>query len=217
MRSRIHRSSRFGEVVTFWAIIVACSLVLSALSFVAAKYWVGGLMARSKTAQSGPQLVLKTPDDKPDDEAADGEGERVDPPSQAVVKMQQRAPTDGEKSEVEQQFPQDAADLHKAGDQDATDDSTGGDDKPMDNTAAASGSAGGQYSVVASSFRDEANARRAASELEGRGYSPRIVQVVRDGQTFHRVVVASFADRAEAEKMRDRLKSDGTAATIMTR
>jgi len=31
------------------------------------------------------------------------------------------------------------------------------------------------------------------------------------------VVVASFADRAEAEKMRDRLKSDGTAATIMTR
>jgi cell division protein FtsN len=216
MRSRIRHSSRFGEVVTFWAIIVACSLLLSALSFVAAKYWVGGLMARSKTAQSGPQLVLKTPDDAPDDEVTDGEGERVDPPSQAVVKMQQRAPTDGEKSEVEQQFPQDAADLHKAGDQDATDDSTGGDDKPLDDTAA-SGSAGQQYSVVASSFRDEANARRAASELEGRGYSPRLVEVVRDGQTFHRVVVASFADRAEAEKMRDRLKSEGTAATVMTR
>jgi len=215
MRSRIHRGSRIGEIVIFWAIIIVCSLLLSGLTFVAAKYWVGGLMARSKTAQAGPQLVLKTPDEQPDEQSDTGL-ERVDPPSQAVVKMQQRAPTDAEKSEIEQAHPQDAAGLNESGDQSKTDDSTGGDDKPVGGADAPDAAATG-YSVVASSFRDEANARRAAADLEGRGYHARIVEIVRDGQTFHRVVVGNFDKRTDAEQMRDRLKGEGTAATIMSR
>lgn len=220
MRSRIHRGSRIGEIATFWAIIVLCSLLLSGLAFVAAKYWVGGLMARSKATQSSPQLVLKTPAEQQQDEGANLGPERVDPPSQAVVKMQPRAPTDGEKSEVEQMYPQDAAGLHASGDQSKGDDSTGSDDKPLDKTGttdAAPAAAGEQYSVVASSFRDEANARREAEKLGVRGYDARVVDVTRDGQTFHRVVVGSFEDRTEAEHMCDRLKGEGTAATIVTR
>jgi cell division protein FtsN len=219
MRSRMHRSSRIGEIVTFWAIIAVCSLLLSGLTFVAAKYWVGGLMARSKTAQSGPQLVLKTPDEQPD-EQSDTQSERVDPPSQAVVKVQQRAPTDAEKSEIEQAYPQDAAALQAGGDQSKADDSTGSDEKPVDGanaTDAAKGGSDGGYSVVASSYRDEANARREAASLEGRGYKARIVAVTRDGQTFHRVVVGNFDNRADAEKMRDRLKDEGTTAAVVSR
>jgi len=214
----MHRSSRIGEIVTFWAIIVACSLVLSGLAFVGAKYWMGGLMAKSKAAQSSPQVVLKTPSEQPEEDSDMGP-ERVNPPSQAVVKMQQRAPTDAEKGEIEQKYPQDAADLHEGGKQGSPDESTGSDDKALDPDKASGdqGGGGSRYSVVANSYRDAANARRAAADLEGRGYNARIVEVTRDGQTFHRVVVAEFDDRAEAEHMRDRLKGDGVAATIMTR
>ncbi len=218
MRRRIHRSSRIREIVTFWAMVAVLAVVLSGLGFVAAKYWVGGLMARSKAAQPGPQIVLKTPGDKPDEDSEMGPT-KVEPPSQAVIKMQQRAPNDAEKSEIEQMYPQDAAELHKQGDQDNEDDSTGADDKPLNGTDAdgTGGVAGGQYSVVASSYRDAANARREAERLAGRGYEARIVDITRDGQTFHRVVVASFDDRADAERMRDRLRQEGTAATITTR
>ncbi|MBU0611569.1 MAG: SPOR domain-containing protein [Armatimonadetes bacterium] len=218
MRSRMHRSSRIGEIVTFWAIIIACSLVLSGLAFVGAKYWVGGLMAKSKATQSSPQVVLKTPDEQPEEDSDMGP-ERVNPPAQVAVKMQQRAPTDAEKSEIEQKYPQDAADLHEGGKPDATDDSTGSDDKALDKDKASGDQSGGgsRYMVVANSYRDEANARREAADLEGRGYNARIVEVTRDGQTFHRVVVAEFDERAEAEHMRDRLKGDGVAATIMAR
>ncbi len=211
MRRRIHRSSRIREIVTFWAMVAVLAVVLSGLAFVAAKYWVGGLMARSKAAQPGPQIVLKTPGDKPDEDSEMGPT-KVEPPSQAIVKMQQRAPNDAEKSEIEQMYPQDAAELHKQGDRDNEDDSTGADDKPLNGA-----DAGGHYSVVASSYRDAANARREAERLAGRGYEARIVDITRNGETFHRVVVASFDDRADAERMRDRLRQEGTAATITTR
>lgn len=221
MRSRIHRGSRIGEIATFWAMIAIASLLLSGLAFFAAKYWVGGLMAHSKTPEAGPQFVLKAQGDKTDEGTDESDTTRVTPPPQAVVKVQQRAPTDAEKGEVEQLFPQDAADLHKDGKKDEPDDSVGGDEKPVKGDAdadkgASSGESGGRYTVVASSYRDAANARREAEKLGNRGYNARIVDVDVDGKTYHRVVVGAYSDRSEANKMRDKLNGEGTAATVMT-
>jgi len=198
--------------------VVIGSLLLSGVAFVAAKYWVGGLMARSQSTQAGPQLVLKTGGEGTEGQA-DSETARANAPSQAVIKMQQRAPTDAEKSEVEQMFPQDAAQVHQSGDKSGPDESVGSDEKPLSGADAgsASGNAGGgRYTVVASSYRDEANARREAERLEGRGYNARIVDVEVEGRTYHRVIVGAYSDRSEANKMRDKLNGEGTAATVMT-
>lgn len=222
MKRRIHRNTRVGEIVAFWAIILFCSVILAGLGFIAGKYWMGGLMARTQTAQAAPKTVVQSPDDEPEEETDLGP-KRVQPPSEAVVKMKQRAATDAEKSEIEQAYPQDAADLNKRGDRDESDDSTGGDDRPVTNTAPAapkaepSGSSTGRYSVVAGSFLDAANARREVEALAARGHQARVSQVERDGQTFHRVIVGSYDDRTEAEGVRDELRKSGKPATISGR
>lgn len=217
MRRRIPRStSRISEIITFWSLVIVCSVVLSVLAFAVGKYWVGGLMARSKSSQATPRMVLKTPDESKDQKDEMGP-ERVDPPSRAVVKVQERAATDAEKSEIEQMHPQDAADLHKAGKDDTADTSTGGDEKPLHDSNGSGASDSGRYSVVTGSFRQEDNAQREVSQLADLGYDAHVVEIQRDGQTFHRVVVGSYASRPEAEQVRDRLQQAGKSATVSAR
>lgn len=222
MKRRIHRNTRVGEIVAFWAIILFCSVILAGLGFIAGKYWMGGLMSRNQASQTGPKTLVQSPDDEPQEEAEQGL-KRVQPPSEAVVKMKQRAATDAEKSEIEQAYPQDAADLNRREGRDQADDSTGADDKPVTNPAPAApkaesaGGSAGRYSVVAGSFLDAANARREVEALAARGHQARVDEVERDGQTFHRVIVGSYDDRSEAEGVRDELRKSGKPATISSR
>jgi len=217
MRRRLHRTTRLGDIALFWSLTVLCALILSVLAFAAGKYWVGGLMTRSASTQTAPQVVVKTPQENQADNTPDANQgpERVEPPSQAVVKMQPRAPTDAERNEIEQQYPQDAAGLHKAGGQDQGDASTGADDKPLGDQSA--GGASGRYAVTAGSFADAANAQRVVEELKNEGYDPHIVKITRNGRTLQRVIAGRYDDRAKAEEVCDQLNSEGREATVSTR
>jgi cell division septation protein DedD len=212
MRSRNHRTSQAREIITFWGIVLVACAVLCALTFVAGKYWIGGLIARSSGDNPTPKVAVKTADEARAD-AADDE-RQTDPPAQATVKMEQRAPTEGERSEIEQKYPQDGADLNKAADETGSDESTGSDSKPLDGAAP---DTGGKFVVVAGSFANPDNARRELEDLAARGYSPSITKVTRNGKTFHRVSIGSYATRDEAEQARDELTAVGKPANITTR
>lgn len=214
MRRRIRRPTGLIEIAGFWAMIIVISAVLAVLGFLAGKYWVGGLMARSKSAQTGPQVVLKPTEPGSEDSSGDGAPPRVEPPSRAVVKLQQRAPTDAERNEIEQMYPQDAADLHEKGGAEKGDDSTGSDTKPL----GADGAGDGQrYAVVTGSYRQLANARREVERLADQGFEATIEKTTREGETYHRVVAGVYRDRVEAEATREQLAAAGHEASLSTR
>lgn len=200
MRSRTRRTTQFRDVMSFWSLIIVVSIVLAALAFAAGKYWVGGLIAQQPAA-SAPRLDVKTPGS-----SAGGEQGKTEPPPQAVVKMEQRAPTDAERSEIEQNNPQDGATLHGAGASDTPDASKGGDAQPM--------GAEGKFQVVAGSYRSEENAQRQVDELAAKGFSATVVDLDRDGAIYHRVVVGSFDTQDEAQPLLDQVTAAGVKANI---
>jgi DedD protein len=215
MKRRLNRTTRLRDIITFWALIAVCAVILFVLTFMAGKYWVGGLMARSHSTQTTPQVVLNTPGEGDDAKGPDGEQgpERVEPPSNAVVKVQQRAPTDAEKNEIEQQYPQDAAGLHQAGGKDPDDESTGADDKPLGDAEGADSQ--GRYLVAAGAYADPVNAQRVLDTLRNLGYSAHLVEIERKGQTLQRVVAGRYAERARAEEVQAQLQSQGQEATVI--
>lgn len=201
MRSRTRRTTKFRDVANFWGLVVGVSILLAILGFAAGKYWVGGLMAKQPAATT-PRVTVKTPDG-----GAAGEKGESEPPPQAVVKMEQRAPTDAERSEIEQNHPQDGATLHKATGVDTPDASTGGDTRTV-------ASADGKLQVVAGSYKDPANAQRQLEELASKGFSATIIDLNRDGGTYHRVVVGSFDSQDEAQRLLDEVTAAGVKANI---
>lgn len=214
MRGTQRRSGGIREIITFWSIVLCASVLLCGLAFLGGKYWIGGLMAKSN-AQSGlPRVSVQTPE--PTDPDANNP-DQTEPPPSAVVKLQQRAPTDAERTEIEQTHPQDGAGLNQAGQGDESDASTGSDDKPLNGGDSDKGDDEAvRYRVVAGSYANRENAQREFDDLTARGYSPTIKRVERNGKTYHRVTVASFRDRQEAERVRDELTAAGKEATVTT-
>lgn len=207
MNSKNRRPNSVRDIATFWGLVVVASVIMAVLAFAAGKYWVGGLIARG--TPTTPRVEVKAPD-----EAAvpktDGEEGMTEPPPKAVVKVEQRQPTDAERGELEQKHPQDGAGLHEATGSDTTDASTGSDSKPL----AASDDTGGAYSVKAGSYADPDKAQRIADELSGKGYGTEIVTVEVKGKTYHRVMVGPYAERSEAEGARDELSAAGYEASV---
>lgn len=212
MRSRMRRSNRFRDLIIFWAMVLICSVVLAGLAFIAGKYWVGGLIARSKSGDTAPKIIVQTPDDEPQSGADD----RVtEPPSKAVVKMQERAPTEAERSEIEQTYPQDGAQLNKETGAEPEDTSTGSSTKALNDDSPPDGN--DEYLVTAGSYASAANADREVADLLKRGYSPFVVKAVKDGKTYHRVSLGPYSTRKEAVRVRDKLTTQGKAASIVRR
>lgn len=187
------------------------------------------MVKRSEVDTGAPEIVVQNPDDQPVD-VAEPMGP---PPAEAVVKVTERAPSEAEKIELELNRPQDAAQLSQdTGDVSPPDTSLGPDDKPLkaggaakqtddDGKSAPAGDGGkaagskkGAYSVVAGSFTDPTNAEAEVSRLSAQGYKPYIVKVQREGKTFHRVCVGSFAEQREAARLRDKLTDAGTPASL---
>lgn len=191
--------------------IAVASVVLAALGFIAGKYWIGGLMARSSDTAQGPKVIVQSPDKETAGAEQPG---ATQPPSQAVIKVAQRAPTDAERSEVEQSAPQDGAGLNRSGEGDQNDTSLGMDTKPLDDSTNATKPPVG-FTVVAGSYANRTNAEREMANLAAKGYSPSMVRVTSKGQVYNRVLVGTFSTRSEALTIRDQLVADGTPATIV--
>jgi cell division protein FtsN len=214
MRSRMRRTNRIRDILIFWSLVTVSAGLLACGGFMAGKHWVGGLIAREK-ADGGttPKIVVQTPDQDSGPGVAT-DVEMTEPPPKPVVKLQQRDPSEAERSEIEQRYPQDGASLNRAGSDSPGDASTGSDEKPIGDGVADRIRG---YTVVAGSFTDPTNAERELSDLLGRGLSPFIVKVVRDGQAFHRVTLGPYPDRAAAARVRDELQTAGKVATISSR
>lgn len=208
MSSRKPRLNGIREIAGFWSLVVVAALIMAALAFAAGKYWVGGLMA--KGTPTTPRVEVKAPDSATP--ATDGEEGMTEPPAKAVVKSEQRQPTDAERAELEQKFPQDGAGLHDAQGGDTPDASTGSDAKPLDGSDSA-----GTYSVKAGSYANPDNAERHADELAAKGYATEIVTVEVKGKTYHRVMLGPYTDQSEAERVRDELNAAGYEASVKSR
>lgn len=68
-------------------------------------------------------------------------------------------------------------------------------------------SAEGDYSLQLGSFRSAENARRQADRLRELGYEPELEVASLGGQTYHRVVLRGFPERAEAERLGEHIRS----------
>lgn len=207
MMKRDRQKPQLKEIVTFWFTVVIVALVLGALAFAAGKFWVGGLIAQN-SGNTAPAVTVKTPEEEtaPKTEETDS---TTEPPAKAVVKLEQREPTEAEKSELEQKYPQDGASLPGSG---GPDDSKGGDAKALDDNAKE-----GEYVVRAGSYVNPDNAQKYADELADKGYSTEIRTVTVKGKKYHRVLVGPYTDKSEAEVVRDDLVQSGFEASVRTR
>jgi DedD protein len=219
MPRRNRRTPSSKQVASFWFVVVVVALILGLGAFLAGKLWVGGMIKRGKIDQGAPKIIVQTPNGAVEQP---GTGPEVGPPPEAKVRVDQRAASESERSELEQRFPQDAAQLNRF-DPGASrpDESVGSDQKPLSEPRGSGrGSeptpAGGTgiYSVTAGSYADARNAEREVARLISKGYSPYLVKISRGGKTMHRVTVGSFADRKEAEQLSEKLRRDGANASV---
>ncbi|MBE0566782.1 MAG: SPOR domain-containing protein, partial [Krumholzibacteria bacterium] len=67
---------------------------------------------------------------------------------------------------------------------------------------------GGTYSLQLGSFRSLDNARSLGARVEALGYAPVLESAVVGGQTYHRVLLRGLADRTEASRTGERLRSE---------
>jgi len=136
--------------------------------------------------------------------------------------VSEREPTSREERRVRRELeePQDGAQLHAAeAEADAaaeveaeTPEEPDEPEEPEEDHEQASGSDG--YVVVAGSFADGDNADRRVQELAERGYQPFITTQEKDGITYRRVNVGTFESREEADRVREKLTSQGFEAAV---
>lgn len=67
---------------------------------------------------------------------------------------------------------------------------------------------GGTYSLQLGSFLSLDNARSLGARVEALGYAPVLESAVVGGQTYHRVLLRGLADRTEASRTGERLRSE---------
>ena len=72
------------------------------------------------------------------------------------------------------------------------------------------------FIVLIGSFVEENNAVFWRDDLNNRGYRADIETVETGGQTFYRVVVGRFKERAPADRVADKLKNEGYTVVVVT-
>jgi DedD protein len=82
--------------------------------------------------------------------------------------------------------------------------------------AAATTPRDGDWAVQVGSFSSRPAAEKIASQFQGRGYHSYITEYRSGGRTLHRVRLGPVANRAQADAMVRKLKSEGTSATVVS-
>jgi DedD protein len=67
--------------------------------------------------------------------------------------------------------------------------------------------ADGPFSLQLGSFSSADNADRQANRIRDMGYNPGVEVATLGGQTYHRVVLRGLADRDEAERLGEHIRS----------
>ena len=198
------------EATGFWLIVLLVCVIAGVVSYQTGRNWVGQRLAEV-------DLQTKQEIAKPTDEGAiptvpvPGEAEL---PLQPVIEVEERAPSEGEKLEMklreveeraQEHEPQDAAELHAI----ESDRGTASQEPE--------GSGAGEWVVVAGSFVQGENAQNQAAKLTAKGYSPLVIEITKDGITYHRVNVGSFDKREQAQELVQKLRDDDFDATIVHR
>jgi cell division protein FtsN len=87
--------------------------------------------------------------------------------------------------------------------------------RPEVSTSAVSGAE--VYSLQLGSFTNLANARQQADRIRALGYSPVMEETVLAGQTYHRVMLKSVGDMAEASRLGEHIHSELDIAYLVRR
>ena len=84
-----------------------------------------------------------------------------------------------------------------------------------ENVTLVSGPALKAYSVVVGSFGVKTNATNLASTLQGKGYTPRVVQATTSNGTMYRVVASSYDAKGDAAQSRNSLEGQYPGAWLL--
>ena len=203
--------ARFMESLKFWSVVVALCAIVGAGMYVFGRDYVGKHLQEMDVEQRAPEI--KPQSASPVLAGDEGDGK---PPVEAIVTVTEREPTAREerKARDELESPQAGAQVHAA---EVADDSDRGDDSgDRGGGEEEAGSSGGSdgYVVAAGAFADEENAERQVRRLSDQGYQPYITTQERDGITYQRVNVGSYDSRAEADRAREKLSSQGYDAAV---
>ncbi|MFO8080543.1 MAG: SPOR domain-containing protein [Armatimonadota bacterium] len=210
--------ARLLASVKFWAVVAVLCAIVGTASYHFGRDYVGGHLHEMEVQQRAPEIKpqsgVRSPDDRDDT--------RSNPPVEAVVSVREREPTSREERRARRELeePQDGAQLNAAEAAEAAADEEEADETETpastDSEAGEEQSAGreGGYVVAAGAFADEANAKRQVQHLAEQGYQPFITTQERDGITYRRVNVGTFASREEAEGVQEKLTSEGFDAAV---
>lgn len=206
-RNNIHQHRR--ETLAFWMIVLLICAIAGVLSYQAGRNWVGRHLAEVDLHEErGTAVTVDEPGTELAPVAEEGRA-----PLQAVVEVEEREASEGEQAEMklrevqeraEEYGPQDGAELHAAE----------GDEAAAGDESSAPGS--GEWVVTAGSFAQAENANRQVERLKAKGYTPLITEITREGRTYHRVNAGTFANRAEAEALVQKLRDDHFVAGLIT-
>ena len=209
VRRRRSKVDTWREGIGFWLIVLLVCIVAGVISYQAGRNWVGRQLARIDLQARRPELPAGGEDAAalPDLD----EPEASEPPLTAQVTIEERAPSQAEKAEVQRASlerevrdgPQDGAQLNA--------------ERAAARAArAATANSSSRYVVTAGSYADSDNAQEIIEQLTGKGYRPFRAEVEKSGVVYWRVNVAVFEDRAQAEQLRDELKRQGFVSGVMT-
>lgn len=209
--------ARIKSSLKFWLVVAVLCGIVGAATFYFGRDYVGRHLHEMEVRQRAPEILPQT-----GAAALTSDGSADEPPIKPVIVMTEREPTAREERRARREVtePQDGASLHAAeadaGDQ-ADDQDADADETPTEDTSdedAAQEQSGGGYVVSSGAFADGANARRQVERLAAQGYQPYLTSVEKDGVTYQRVNVGLYANREQAEEVRDRLRSQGFDAAV---
>lgn len=229
------RSESLGERIKdslkFWLVVVVLCAIIFGAAYYFGRNYVGRHLHEMEVTQRAPEIVPQSGTA----EASDDDGD-AGPPLRPVVVMTEREPTSREERRARRELsrPQDGAQLHAAEADEESDeesDEAGETDQPdaleqqePQDAARETGEqaetgepvADERYVVSAGSFADESNAERQVQRLTERGYQPYVTVVEKEDITYRRVNVGVFEEREQADRVKQRLLSEGFDAAVWT-
>lgn len=213
-RERGSMGERVMAGLKFWLVVAVLCGVCGATAYQVGKHYVAAHLHETEFKQPAPEIVPQVTTRVATDE------ETEQPPVKPVVIMTEREPTAREERRARREItePQDGAQLHQAEAEAARDANAEEEEEAATAEASseetATGPGAGEFSVVAGSFADPTNAQRQVERLAERGYQAYTTTVEKNGITYRRVHVGVYDSRDEAEKVRDRLRSQGIDAMV---
>jgi len=209
-----HEPKPFVEALTFWSIIIIISAIAAFISFRVGRDWLGKRLGDVEVSQGAPRIVAQAELNAENARRLEQE-ERAPDSVEPVVEDREATQAEIRRLEREEasEEPQDGAQLN----------SSQADDSPPADEAAQEpepedpdvGGAGPVFTVTAGSFGEMASARSVKSQLNDKGYSPYIQDVVKDGKTLHRVCVSQVRGRVDAQELQKAISDLGFTAGLI--